>query len=322
MNWNGKRVLVTGAGGFIGSHLCEALRDRGADVTGFLRYTSDSDRGFLPDGVQEIRGDLQDLESVSWAMPGRPVVFHLGAMISVPYSIERPLEAMSTNAIGTANVLLAAKEYGLERVIVMSTSEVYGSAQYTPMDEKHPKCPQSPYAASKIAADAMAMAFHAAYNLPVTVVRPFNTFGPRQSQRAVIPAMIAQLLWRDSVKVGNLDTRRDFTFVSDTVQGLIAAAESDATIGQEVNLGTGHSWAIGEVLAMLKSLMDDSKPVECDSQRVRWSGAEVTELRSNPRKAAALMGWKAQVSLKDGLALTVEYIRAHPELYDPERYRI
>ena len=320
MNWNGKRVLVTGAGGFIGSHLTERLIELGADVTAFVRYNSRNSRGFLVPDVRTFAGDLRD-SNFGMNLAPHEIIFHLGACISVPYSFENPDEVSDVNAGGTLRVLQAARAYQSERVICVSSSEVFGSAQYTPMDEKHPKCAQSPYAASKIAADAMAMAFHAVHNLPVTVVRPFNTFGPRQSQRAVIPAMIAQLLWRDRVKVGNLETRRDFTFVSDTVQGLTAAAESDTAIGQEVNLGTGLSFEIGDILQLLM-IMTTEKPMECASERVRAAGAEVTELRSNPRKAEVLMGWKAQVSLKDGLALTVEFIRAHPELYDADRYRI
>jgi nucleoside-diphosphate-sugar epimerase len=323
LDWKNTRVLVTGAGGFIGSHLVDRLRALGADVTGFLRYNSRHDRGFFPDGCHEVRGDLCDFPTVEKAVSGKSVVFHLGALISVPYSFDHAEETTRVNVFGTANVLEAVKRHSCSSLVITSTSEVYGSAQYVPMDEKHPKNPQSPYAASKIAADALALAYHAVHGIPATVIRPFNTFGPRQSQRAVIPALISQILWRDKVKVGNLQPLRDFTFVSDTVAGLIAAAEQHIQCaGEEINLGTGYAFSIASILdILLKELGRDFSMVEVDQERLRSSGCEVTELRSNNNKAWSLLGWKPEISMIDGLRMTIDFVKAHPGMYDANSFR-
>jgi len=321
MNWQNERVLVTGAGGFIGSHLVDRLVQLGASVTGFLRYNSRGSRGFLADDVRVEFGDLCDLSSVRRAVVAQGVIFHLGASISVPYSFEHADETMRVNLFGTCHVLNAARRAGCKAVVVTSSSEVYGSAQYVPIDEKHPKQPQSPYAASKIAADALALSYHAVHGLPVTVVRPFNTYGPRQSDRAIIPALIGQMLHRDCVEVGNLATTRDFTYVSDTVEGMIHLAGCPEAVGQEVNLGTGSEVTIGELVNMLAVLTGGNLRLESTAERRRSPGAEVRRLLSDNSKARGL-GWSPKVELIDGLRRTIEFVRAHPELYDPMRYRI
>jgi len=322
MNWAGKSVLVTGSAGFIGSHLVEQLIELGAKVTGFVRYNSRNYRGFLPADCGVIAGDLGDLTSVERAVGGNEVVFHLGALISVPYSFDHSEEVMRTNALGTFNVLESVRRHGCESLVVTSTSEVYGTAQYVPIDEKHPKNPQSPYAASKIAADALALSFHAVHQLPVSVVRPFNTFGPRQSDRAIIPALIGQILNRDRVEVGNLDTTRDFTFVSDTVDGMICAASSLAAIGQEINLGTGAEVTIAQLVEVLMQELGKRPPVTISPQRVRSSGSEVRQLLSDNRKAKKLIDWSPKMTFIEGLRRTIVFVREHPELYDPESYRV
>ena len=322
MIWTGKNVLVTGSGGFIGSHLVERLLELGATVQGFIRYNSRNNRGFLPEGASAAIGDLCDLTSVEQAVAGKDVVFHLGALISVPYSFDHSEEVMRTNALGTFNVLESARRHGCQSVVVISSSEVYGSAQYVPIDEKHPKNPQSPYAASKIAADALALSFHAVHQLPVTVVRPFNTFGPRQSDRAIIPTLIVQILHRERLEVGNLDTKRDFTFVLDTVDGMIRAAESPAAIGQEINLGTGAEVTIGELVELLMQKIGRCLPVTVSPERVRSTGSEVRQLLSDNRKAKDLIDWFPKVTFADGLERTIDFVRQHPELYDPQRYRV
>jgi NAD dependent epimerase/dehydratase len=324
-SWNGRRVAVTGAAGFIGSHLVERLLEREAEVTAFVRYNSRSENGLLAaehDRLSIVRGDVRDLETITGLVTNVDVVFHLAALVGIPYSYIHVGEVVAVNVIGTLNVLTAAKEADLERVVIASTSEVYGSARFVPMDEGHPKQPQSPYSASKVASDAIGMSFNAAFALPVTVVRPFNTYGPRQSDRAIIPTIISQALIGDEVVLGNLAPRRDFTYVADTAEGFIAAAESDATIGRELNLGTGEDISVGELAEKIGELLGKPLRVRESEERIRPTTSEVDRLVSENSLAKSLTGWEPAVSLDDGIERTIEWVRAHPELYDPRSYRV
>ncbi len=324
------RVLVTGAGGFIGSHLVEALVREGCDVRAFVRYNSAGRVGNLELLAPEVRrsvevyfGDLRDADAVRKSMAGVEAVFHLGAVISVPYSFQHPEETTAVNVGGALNVLAAARDLGVPRVVVTSTSEVYGTAQYTPIDEKHPINPQSPYAAAKASADNLAMSFHRTYGLPVAIVRPFNTYGPRQSERAVIPTIIGQALARPVVELGALHPRRDLTYVADTAAGFLCAWRAgEAALGQPVNLGTGASISIGDLARLIIGLV--GRPVELRSteERKRPEGSEVLELRADNRRARALLGWQPAISLEEGLRLTIEWARSHLDRFQPGRYQI
>lgn len=329
MNWQGKQVLVTGGAGFIGSHLVEALAGKGARVKVLAHYNSRNDPGMLrtlPEATRQALdvyyGDLKDPWSVRKAMEGCAVVFHLGALIGIPYSYVNPYDVVQTNVLGTYHVLEAARELGVERVVHTSTSEVYGSARYVPMDEAHPLQGQSPYSASKIGADKLAESFFLSFELPVTTVRPFNTYGPRQSARAVIPTIITQALTQDFVKLGALYPRRDFTFATDTAAGFIAAAESDRTLGEVVNLGTGEDISVGELVDLVVDLIGRDIEVRSDEGRVRPEGSEVVRLLSNNAKARELMGWQPQVSFREGLGQTIAWIAEHLDLYQTQRYTV
>lgn len=324
----GRRVVITGAGGFIGSHLVERLLARGCRVIAFVRYNSRSDDGFLEvlacttSDLEVVRGDVRDLDTITGVVDGADIVFHLAALVGIPYSYVHVGEVVGVNVIGTLNVLTAAKERGVLRVVVASTSEVYGSAQFVPMPETHPKSPQSPYAASKVASDALTRSFHAAFDLPVSVVRPFNTYGPRQSDRAIIPTIISQALVGDEVVLGNLTPRRDFTFVTDTADGFVKVAESDDTIGAELNLGTGTDISVGELAERVGALLGKELQVRESAERVRPAASEVDRLVSDNRRVRELARWEPEVSLDEGLERTIDWVRAHPELYDPRSYRI
>jgi dTDP-glucose 4,6-dehydratase len=327
MNWNGTKVLVTGAGGFIGSHLVEELVRRGAEARAFVRYNSRGTAGFLQELNDEMRdhvdlyfGDLKDPDAVRKSMEGIDIVFHLGALIGIPYSYVNPYDVVQTNVMGTLNVLTAARLLGTQRVIHTSTSEVYGSARYVPIDEAHPLQGQSPYSASKIGADKLAESFHLSFELPVTTVRPFNTYGPRQSMRAVIPTTIVQALTQDYVKLGSLSPTRDFTYVMDTVRGFIAAAETDATIGRAFNLGTGQEISIGDLAALIIKLTGREVRLETESSRLRPEGSEVNRLLSNNSLAKELTGWEPTVSFDEGLSQTIAWISEHLNLYKSKRY--
>ncbi len=291
-------MLVTGAGGFIGSHLVEALVHAGADVTAFVRYRSSGDIGLLSladdrvqRAVRRVAGDLRDPDAIRSAAKGQAVVFHLGALIAIPYSYVHPVEVAQTNVMGTLNALVAARDASVERFVHTSTSEVYGSARHVPVDEGHPLAGQSPYAASKIAADALVEAFHRSFQLPAVTVRPFNTFGPRQSGRAVIPTIIGQALHGNEIRVGSLTPTRDFTYVTDTVAGLLGLARSDAALGQTVNLGHGKEISMGELADRIVRLVGRPVPVVRDEERVRPVNSEVTRLVSDASQARRLIGW-------------------------------
>jgi dTDP-glucose 4,6-dehydratase len=321
------RALVTGAAGFIGSHLVEALVRQGTQVRAFARYNSGRRAGNLErlppeilDQVEIVFGDLRDAEAVAQAVRGMDQIYHLGAVITIPYSYQHPREVFDVNITGALNVLIAARDQDIPHVMIASTSEVYGTAQVEPIDEQHPLHPQSPYAASKVAQDALAISFHAAYGLPVRIVRPFNTFGPRQSARAVIPTIISQALTRDVVKLGALHPTRDLTYVADTVRGFLLAAESDAVIGRPIHLGTGRSITIGDLARLAITLTGRDVALVTDEQRLRPETSEVTRLRSNYALAKELMGWEPQVSLEEGLKRTIDWIADHLDLFDPDRY--
>ena len=327
MQWLNRQVLVTGAGGFIGSHLVEALVKKGARVRGFVHYNSRGDAGLLRliqreilDTVEIIPGDIRDPQAVQEAVKGCSFVFHLGALISIPYSYLHPTEVAETNIIGTLNVLNACREFGVPRMVHTSTSEVYGTALRVPIDESHPLQGQSPYSASKIGADKLVESYYCAFGLPVVTVRPFNTFGPRQSSRAVIPTIITQALVNDTILLGNLDSKRDFTFVSDTVNGFIKAAEAQSVEGEVFNLGTGSEVTIGDLAQMIMRIVGRQVPIETDQIRLRPENSEVQRLLSDNSKARKELGWQPEFSLEKGLEQTVNWIQEHLELYQVGKY--
>jgi dTDP-glucose 4,6-dehydratase len=313
---------VTGAAGFIGSHLVERLVKEGASVRGFIRYTSRNDPGLLklvsPEIFRQLEiipGDLRDPLAVQKAVDGCQMVFHLGALISIPYSYVHPVEVAQTNVMGTLNVLTACRDANVERIMQTSTSEVYGTALRVPIDEEHPLQGQSPYSASKIGADKIVESFYCAYGLPVVTVRPFNTFGPRQSARAIIPATITQVLTQSVIHLGNLDTTRDFTYVDDTVNGFIKAAIAPDAEGKTFNLGTGTEIKIGELVQKIIEKAGKSVKIEIDSQRLRPQISEVFRLLSNNALARERLGWQPEIDFERGLDLTIAWIREHLDLY-------
>jgi len=323
--WHGKKVLVTGAAGFIPSHLVEHLLDAGANVRAFVRYNSRGDAGFLKEvkdraRLEIIAGDLRDFNAVDQAVKGMEVVFHLGALISIPYSYYHPVEVVETNVNGTLNILMACRNYRVEKVVHTSTSEVYGTAITVPIDEEHPLQGQSPYSASKIGADKLAESFYCAYSLPVVTVRPFNTYGPRQSARAVIPAIISQVLARDVIHLGNLEARRDFTYVADTVNGFIRAAETVDVIGGVFNLGTGVEVTIGQLADLIIDITGRKVRIEVDPDRIRPAKSEVQRLLSDNSLARQKIDWQPAVSLEEGLQRTAKWIREHFEYFNPDIY--
>ena len=328
-DWREKQVVVTGAGGFIGSHLVERLVSEGAVVKAFVRYNSRGDPGhirWLPASIQEkitlVAGDLRDHRSVHELLRGADIVFHLAALIGIPYSYVSPNDVVETNILGTLNVLNAVRDTGLQCMIHTSSSEVYGTAQYAPIDEAHPLQGQSPYSASKIGADKLVESYHRSFGVPVATVRPFNTYGPRQSARAVIPTIIAQALTCDVIKLGSLEPRRDFTFVRDTVDGFIRVAASPACIGEVINIGSGVDVTVGEVVEQVRQIIGRHVRVELDDIRIRPAQSEVMRLVCDNHKAAQLAGWKPQVAPDTGLQETIEWIAEHVRLYPVRSYAI
>lgn len=323
-----RKVLVTGAGGFIGSHLTERLVQDGNRVRVLVRYNGRDDHGHLDRLPLEIRneleiyrGDLKDPEAVRKAVEGCATVFHLGALIAIPYSYQNPYDVVQTNVAGTAHILDACRASNtFERVVLTSTSEVYGTAQYVPIDEKHPLRGQSPYAATKIGADALGESYHRAFGLPVTILRPFNTFGPRQSARAIIPTIISQALTRPVVRLGSLDPRRDLTYVKDTAAGFVAIAACDAAVGRVVNIGRGDDVTIGDLVERIGALLGQPIRVETDPERVRPAASEVGRLLAGTALAQELWGWKPEYSLDQGLAETIAWIRENLGLFRVDRY--
>ncbi len=322
-------ILVTGGGGFIGSHLVERLVGIGASVRALVRYNSRNEWGaldWLPDEVtREVDvhlGDLRDIESVGRAMEDREVVFHLGAQIAIPYSYVNPRDFVATNVVGSLNVAERALRSGVRRIVHTSTSEVYGTAQFVPITETHPLHPQSPYAASKVGADTLMDAYHRTFGLPVTILRPFNTYGPRQSARAIIPTIVAQAIEGESLSLGSLDPRRDLTYVGDTVAGFLAAAASDEAIGRTVQLGTGSDVTIGQIVELVSELVGHRLTVRTDPARVRPAQSEVGRLISSPDLAREVIGWTPSVDLAEGLRRTIDYVAEHRDRYRAQEYVI
>jgi dTDP-glucose 4,6-dehydratase len=329
MSWRDGPVLVTGAGGFIGSHLCEFLVASGVEVRAFLHYNSRNDPGLLADlpadlltQVDKRFGDLRDADTVRRAAGGVSCIFNLGALIGIPYSYQSPRDVVDTNMVGTLNVLEAARENDVARLIQISTSEVYGTAIYAPIDEKHPLQGQSPYSASKIGAEKLAESFHRSFELPVTVIRPFNNYGPRQSTRALIPTIISQALAGGELRLGSLAPTRDFTFVTDTVRGFTAIAASERALGETVNLGTGSEVSVGDLVALVSRLIGRELAVREEEQRLRPKASEVGRLLCDASKAAELCGWKAEVSLEEGLRRTIEWMKLELDRFQPAVYGV
>jgi dTDP-glucose 4,6-dehydratase len=329
MGWKGTPVVVTGAGGFIGSHLVERLVREGAAVTAVVRYNSRGDEGnlrFLPSDVRVAldvrRIELTDLDAVRQVLKGARIVFNLAAFVGIPYSYANPQDVILNNVSSTLNLLLVGRENGIERLVQTSTSEVYGSARQIPIPETHPYQPQSPYSASKIATDHIALSFWYSYGLPVAVIRPFNTYGPRQSARAVLPAVICQALSGGDIKVGETRTTRDFNYVDDTVAGFLRVAESPRTVGEIVNVGSGTEVSIEDAIRLIVRLVGKENRVVRDAARLRPEKSEVTRLCADIGRARALFDYAPRIGLEEGLRRTVEWIAAHPEAYRPDAYAV
>ena len=326
----GKKVLVTGAGGFIGSHLVEALLEKGASVRAFVKYNSRNDWGMLSDlpaesqkSLDVISGDIRDAFLVRMAVKNCDYVFHLAALIGIPYSYVAPSDYVSVNVMGTVNVLQACRDERIKRLVHTSTSETYGTAHYVPIDEKHPMQGQSPYSASKIGADKMAESYHNSFELPVVIARPFNTYGPRQSSRAFIPTVISQALSLKKIVMGSLEPVRDMSFVKDTAEGLIKVGLCDEVVGQTVNLGTGQGETIGKMVEMILHLLGkENIPVEQDPARIRPAKSEVMRLISDNTKAREICGWIPKYDLTEGLLETIEWTRKNLHKYRPDSYTI
>jgi NAD dependent epimerase/dehydratase len=323
----GKRIVVTGAGGFIGSHLVEALAKAGASVTAVVRYNSGSLIGNLAfldqtvrSAVQVVSGNIEDSDFMYRTIEEQEIVLHLGALIAIPYSYEAPRSYVRANVEGTLNVLEAARRYNVARVVHTSTSEVYGTALTVPISETHPLQGQSPYSASKIAADKLAESYHRSFGTPVVTLRPFNTFGPRQSARAFIPTIISQALSRDEIRLGSLTPERDMTFVSDTVAGFMAAAVTPGIEGMTINLGTGETHTVGWFAERLLNLMGIAKPIVQEKQRMRPELSEVLKLVSDNTLARQKMNWSPKVALDDGLRQAIAFVSAHQDLYGGDGY--
>ena len=324
------KILVTGADGFIGSHLVEELVKKGYQVRAFILYNSFNTWGWLDtldrsimDHVEIFQGDIRDPHGVKTAMQGVDAVFHLAALIAIPFSYHSPDAYVDTNIKGTLNVLQAARELGNIRTLVTSTSEVYGTAQYVPIDEKHPYQGQSPYSATKIGADRLAESFYRSFELPVTVVRPFNTYGPRQSARAVIPTIITQLLsGYEEIKLGSLTPTRDFNYVKDTANGFIAMYESDKTIGQEINIATQKEISIGQLAEELIRQINPQARIVCDEQRQRPVKSEVNRLLGSNEKIKHLTTWQQKYTFEEGLAETIEFFRNNLDKYKADIYNL
>lgn len=332
MSLKGKKVLVTGADGFIGSHLVERLLDEGCQVRAFVMYNSFNTWGWLDtlpsnvlDSIEVCCGDIRDPSGVFESMKGCDLVFHLAALIAIPFSYQSPDTYVDTNIKGTLNVLQSARQLSLERVLVTSTSEVYGTAKYVPIDENHPFQGQSPYSASKIGADRIAESFYKSFDLPVTIVRPFNTFGPRQSARAVIPTIITQLLsGKVELNLGTIDPTRDFNYVKDTVEGFVEIAKSDKTVGEEINIASNQEVSIGELANLLIQRLNSDARIICDNQRLRPANSEVERLLGDNNKILSLTNWKQKYSFADGIEETIEWFKKPENLlrYKSQIYNV
>ncbi|MFZ5354274.1 MAG: NAD-dependent 4,6-dehydratase LegB [Bacillota bacterium] len=330
MDLKGKKVIVTGAEGFIGSHLVERLVEKNCDVTAFVQYNSFNNWGWietfdknLKDSIKVVQGDIRDYSHLKNCISGNEVVMHLAALIAIPYSYHSPDAYVNTNITGTLNVMQACKEAGIAKIVHTSTSEVYGTAQYVPIDEKHPLHAQSPYAATKIGADKIAESFHLSFGLPVATIRPFNTYGPRQSARAIIPTIISQVLaGSKTIKLGNLEPTRDFNYVLDTVNGFILVAENDNTVGEVINVGSGKEITIGELAKSIFKLMDADIEIQSDMNRHRPETSEVYRLWSNISKAQNIIGYSPKFTLEEGLSATIDWMRINKSSFKTDIYNI
>jgi len=325
MSLRGKRVLVTGAGGFIGSHLTEALVRTGAHVKAFVHYRGNGSWGWLDtsslkEEMEVIAGDVADRDCVTHAMKGADLVFHLAALIGIPYSYHAPSAYLRTNIEGTLNVLQSGRELGVQRILHTSTSEVYGTAQRVPIDEQHSLQGQSPYSACKIGADKLAEAFYLSFQTPVVTIRPFNTFGPRQSARAVIPTIMSQCLAGETVRLGSLHPTRDFNYVSNTVDAFLKGAEADSAIGRTINIGSGSEISIGSLVKKIEGILGRTVRLEVEESRLRPAGSEVDRLLADNSQARSVLGWEPFVSLDEGLKKTFEWIREHGSEYRAGSY--
>ena len=329
MNWNSKKVVVTGAGGFIGSHLTEGLARAGAQVTAVVRYNSRGDEGNLRYLDEDVRGaitvkamEMTDPDAVRRALQGNDVVFNLAAFIGIPYSYVAPQDTIQNNLASTLNVLVAARDGVVGRVVQTSTSEVYGSALQVPIPETHPYQPQSPYSASKIATDNISLSFFLAFNTPVTIVRPFNTYGPRQSARAVLPSVISQALAGSDIKVGSTTTTRDFNYVTDTVRGFMLLAQSDAALGKCVNVGSGREISIADAIDTIVKVVGNNNRIVHDEQRMRPEASEVSRLLADITVARQLVGYEPQVSFEEGIRRTVDWVAENLGVFKPHAYNV
>ena len=330
MNLKGKKIIVTGAEGFIGSHLTERLLEEGADVTALVQYNSFNNWGFIDTFSKEtikslniVTGDIRDYDGISKLIKGNEIVFHLAALIAIPYSYLSPTAYIKTNVIGTTNILEASKEWGVEKIIHTSTSEVYGTLKYAPIDEDHPLQGQSPYSASKIGADMVAESFYRSYQTPVTIIRPFNTYGPRQSARAAIPTIISQILaGQKEIRLGSLSPTRDFNFVKDTVEAFIKVAESRETVGEVINAGTGTEISIGETAEKIIALIGKNVKIVSEELRLRPENSEVNRLCADNTKIKRMTGWESNYTLEQGLKETIDWIQENMHYFKTDIYNI
>lgn len=330
MNWQGKKVLITGAEGFIGSHLTERLVELGADVTALSQYNSFNNWGWIDtfdkktlDSIKVVTGDIREYDGMKRIVKGQEVVFHLAALIAIPYSYLSPMAYVRTNVEGTTNVLEACRDYGVEKIVHTSTSETYGTALYVPIDEKHPMQGQSPYSASKIGADKMAESYQKSFNMPIATIRPFNTYGPRQSARAVIPTIISQILaGKREIKLGSLTPTRDFNFVKDTAEAFIKIAESEKTIGEVINSGSNYEITIGDTVKKIISIIGKDVKILCDDERLRPENSEVNRLWADNTKLKELTGWKPNYNIDEGLKETVDWIKNNMQYFKTDIYNV
>lgn len=330
MDLKGKKVLVTGAEGFIGSHLTERLVELGADVTALAQYNSFNNWGWIDtfdknvlDSIKVETGDIRELDGMNRIIKGQEVVFHLAALIAIPYSYLSPMAYVRTNVEGTVNVLEACRNHDVQKIIHTSTSETYGTALYVPIDEKHPMQGQSPYSASKIGADKMAESFYKSFNMPIATIRPFNTYGPRQSARAVIPTIISQILaGKKEIKLGSLTPTRDFNYVKDTAEAFIKIAESDKTIGEVINAGSNYEITIGDTVKKIIDIIGKDVKIICDEERIRPEKSEVNRLWADNTKIKELTGWAPNYNIDQGLAETVEWIKNNLQHYKTDIYNV
>ena len=330
MNLKGKKVLVTGAEGFIGSHLTERLVELGADVTALVQYNSFNNWGWIDtfdknvlDSIKVETGDIRELDGMNRIIKGQEVVMHLAALIAIPYSYLSPMAYVRTNVEGTTNVLEACRNHDVQKIVHTSTSETYGTALYVPIDEKHPMQGQSPYSASKVGADKMAESFYRSFNMPIATIRPFNTYGPRQSARAVIPTIISQILaGKKEIKLGSLTPTRDFNYVKDTAEAFVKIAESDNTIGEVINAGSNYEISIGDTVKKIIDIIGHDVKILCDDQRLRPEKSEVNRLWADNTKIKELTGWTPKYSIDKGLEETVKWIKDNMDKFKTDIYNV